>query len=244
VELFTCWKATLPTYLVVTPIVGCCLTLVLVQLKLGGYNRISWTTTSVPLWLITIFGSCRQVFHIQYFVGNKTFRKSIALSAAISFIAIPTVLPLTLMSYAYDHFTDPCSNIESTVRSSFYYPHLAALTLWTSHLLFDHIRLWVKYLGCGFNTDFKYLSMDREVFKSKVIIGFVALFHCVVACVVLYTLFLSVWGFMLFPLQPVAACLLLLYLSHVYIFSMAKYAYYKSLKTFRGGTAVTINLES
>jgi hypothetical protein len=107
VELFTCWKATLPTYLVVTPIVGCCLTLVLVQLKLDGYNGISWTTTSVPLWLITIFGSCRQVFHIQYFVGNKTFRKSIALSAAISFIAIPTVLPLTLMSYAYDHFTDP-----------------------------------------------------------------------------------------------------------------------------------------
>jgi hypothetical protein len=192
-ELFSSWKTALPPILIIMPLCACFLVLVLVHLKLGKYHGIPWTLASVPLWIFVVlemFCRIHQLFYVL--LKHLSLPKLIGFTAACGSLGIITVLPLTLMGYAYDYLPDPAQYWKYCTM--FYYPHLSVLSLLTIYLLFDHIRLWIKYSCHGTDFDWarkEYLPIDLEVFKSRVIIGFVALFHCVVACVVLYTLFLS-----------------------------------------------------
>jgi hypothetical protein len=107
-ELFSSWKTALPPILIIMPLCACFLVLVLVHLKLGKYHGIPWTMTTVPLWIFVVlemFCRIHQLFYVL--LKHLSLPKLIGFTAACGSLGIITVLPLTLMGYAYDYLPDP-----------------------------------------------------------------------------------------------------------------------------------------
>jgi hypothetical protein len=203
-------------------LLGCLLSLALVLRKLTSEDNIPWTATTVPLWVFMVFLSCWWLFDTLYFLGNQGLRKSVECTAAVGFLGSITVLPLTLMSYAHDHLADPAQYWKYC--TIFYFPHVAADSLITIYVLFDHIRLWIRYLCYGTGYVRERLPICSKDFLHLFFWSFEVLHDSVDISVIPSLSFLRTWGYRTnLPFQPVGECISLIYSIHFCLFAWGKY---------------------
>jgi hypothetical protein len=129
------------------------------------------------------------------------------------------------MGYAYDYLSDPFQYWKYCTM--LYYPHLAALSLLTIYLLFDHSRFWVAYMrdGTGFSRTLgEYLPIGRGVFLVRFLWSSLALLCCFTTGMNLSLLFLTTWGYDTGRrVRPVSDCIFLIYTVHAFVFSWGEY---------------------
>jgi hypothetical protein len=225
VELFSCWKLLLPDSLIILIFDGCFLSIFLVAMKLYSFDKVPWTVTTAPLWLFIVILSTFRLFITLYTLGNRSFLKSLGFAAATAYLGIITILPLTLMGYAYDYLSDPAQYWKYCTM--LYCPHLAALSLMTIYIIFDHVRLWVVYMrnGTGFHRSLgEYLPIDRGVFRFRLMWSSFAVIACFLSCLNLSLLLLTPWGYDTGRSgRLVSDCVFIVYAIHIFIFSWGEY---------------------